>query len=111
MPLSSRLISGDREILAVLDEMDAHVVDRIEGVRTEFVVEMLDLAASPHRWTPEELQDRAKVILGLFYFTGILAEEHVRGGLSYDRYAGILADLIVHGVSTSIRNPQSEIRN
>jgi AcrR family transcriptional regulator len=98
MPLVSRLIGGDREILAVLEEVDQQVQDRSVAMQQEFVTEMLDRAARPHRWTASELRDRSRVLIGLLYSSGHFAEPWVRGWLSCERFAEILADLIVDGI-------------
>jgi len=98
MPLISKLLSGDREMLMVLDEMDADLRQQALEFQTDFVAQMLDTATAPHRWTREELLDRAKVLLGLIYSSGVLTDERVRRGLSVERFAGILADMIVDGV-------------
>jgi hypothetical protein len=45
-----------------------------------------------------ELKDRAIVLMGLFYFAGILTDDWVRRGLSIERFAQILADIIVNGI-------------
>ncbi len=101
MPLTSRLISGDREIFVVMEEMDADLRDSSQEIQYAFISEMLDLAARPHRWTPSELQDRTRVLFGLLYSAGVFAEERARGGLSLERFAEILADLLVDGMSSS----------
>lgn len=101
MPLLSKLMSGDHEIFTVLDEMNADMRDGSLEMQHGFLTEMLDLAARPHRWTPSELQDRTKVLFGLLYSAGVFAEERARGGLSLERFAEILADLLVDGMSGS----------
>ncbi len=103
MPLISRLMSGDREILAVLDDIDADVNAEWEQIRFDFIGQMIDEAAGPHTWTKMELRDRAAVIYGLAYFSGLIAEERIRSGLSIERYADILANMIVDGISVSKR--------
>jgi AcrR family transcriptional regulator len=99
MPLVSRLLSGDREVRAVLDEIDAGLLESGQAMQIGFVSELLDEAASPHRWTSEELADRAGVVLGFFHFSGVMSDERIRGGLSIDRYAGILVDMLVDGIA------------
>lgn len=36
--------------------------------------------------------------MGFRYFSGLLLNERIRGGLSINRYAGIVADMLVNGV-------------
>jgi len=98
MPLTSKLLAGDQEILLLLDEMDADIRQQALELQTEFVAQLLDAATAPHRWTREELLDRAKVLLSLIYSSGVITDERIRGGLTVERFAGILADMIVDGV-------------
>jgi AcrR family transcriptional regulator len=99
MPLVSRLMGGDREILLVLEEMDPEERGRTLAMQHDFFIEMVDLAARPHRWTATELEDRARVLLGLMYAAGAFADARLRGGLSLERFAEILAGVIVEGVA------------
>jgi hypothetical protein len=64
----------------------------------EFLGQMISAAAAPHRWTEEELTDRAKVLMGLLYCAGAFADQRIRSGIDLGRFAGILADMIVDGV-------------
>jgi AcrR family transcriptional regulator len=99
MPLISRLMSGDHEILLVLEEMDAAVQDQSMSIQHGFVTQLLDQAARPHRWTRSELEDRSKVLLGLLYASGVFADERLREGLSLERFGELLAEMVVDGVS------------
>jgi len=98
MPMISRLMSGDREMLAALAEMEDSVQRAASQIPVEILSAMLDEAAAPHRWTPEELEDRARVLIGLVHSAGAFGDERIRQGLDFERFAGILADLIVDGV-------------
>ena len=111
MPLISKMISGDREILLALEdieETDAYTAGLIQAFRYEFLGEMLDEAAAPHRWTSLELSDRVKVLVGLVYFSSLLADDRVRSGLAPERFAEILSDMIVDGVSTKTDSGSSK---
>ena len=99
MPLVAKLLSDDLEILEVLDEMDPDHRERTHAMQISFMSELLDEAAAPHRWTAEEIADRAKVVLGFFYCTRALGDDRIRRGLSLERYAGILADMLVDGIA------------
>ncbi|MCP4604798.1 MAG: TetR/AcrR family transcriptional regulator [Proteobacteria bacterium] len=101
MPLTSKLISGDREILAAMQDFDAAKNQELEMMRHDFLSEMLGEAAAPHTWTPMELLDRAKVMIGFVYFSGLITDERIRSGLSVERFAEILADMIVDGMGAS----------
>ncbi|MBW2263955.1 MAG: hypothetical protein JRG91_18495, partial [Deltaproteobacteria bacterium] len=101
MPLVSRLTSGDRVILAVLQDVPQEQALEWERIRLDFLGEMIDLAAAPHRWTQSEISDRVSVLTGLLHMSGMLADERLRMGLSVERFAEILADMIVDGVSVT----------
>jgi AcrR family transcriptional regulator len=98
MPLTSRLMGGDREILAVFDDLDADVHASHEALQLDFTTRLLDPAAAPHRWTEQELQDRGRVLLALLYALGQLLDARLRGGLSLERLGNILADMVVDGL-------------
>jgi len=100
MPLLSRLMSGDHELMAVLDELYAQVSYDAEAMSVDFISYLVDMAAAPHGWNGMEIEDRARVIGGLAYFTGLIADERVRGGLSVERFATILSDMIADGLKT-----------
>ncbi len=101
MPLVSKLMGGDREILSAMADMDANQNQEWEMMRFDFLGEMLDEAAAPHTWTSMELRDRSAVMLGFVYFSGLIADDRIRSGLSVDRFAEILADMIVDGIGVS----------
>jgi len=105
MPLVSRLMRGDREIFEVLAELEAELRDRSFEVQYAFIAEYLDLAARPHRWTPSELRERTQVLLGLLYSASLLTEERARQGLGLERYAELLASMIVDGIAASPPGP------
>lgn len=98
MPLTSRLLSGDRELLAVVYEVGADRGEDWHAMQIEFIGQMVGEAARPHSWTAGEIADRARVLFGLAFFSGLVVEERVRGTLTVERYAEILADMIVDGV-------------
>jgi AcrR family transcriptional regulator len=107
MPLTSRLLSGDREILAVLYQVGADRGEDWHAMQIEFIGQMIDEAARPHSWTPGEIADRARVLFGLAFFSGLVTEERVRGALTVERYAEILAEMIVDGVGPFTKGGKS----
>jgi len=103
MPLVSRLLGPDRDMRVAAEEWMA-VEDSGGGwatMRVEIIGQMIEQAAGPGVLTDEELADRAKVLFGLVY-SGLVADEAVRAGLSLERYAGLLADMILDGVTFSM---------
>ena len=98
MPLTAALLRGDQEMAAVLAELPPELGAQVDHNRTDFMGTLIDEVARPHGFTPSELRDRADVLAGLAYLSTHLLSEHVRGGVSMERYAEILADTLVAGL-------------
>ncbi len=101
MPLGARLLSGDMEILIVLEEMDDDVRDKSFELGLDLVSELLARAVAPRQPSREELRERAQVILSFMYASGIFAQDQVRGSLSMERFSELLADMLVDGICES----------
>ena len=101
MPLTSRLLGGDSEIMAALEELPPEMLQQSNELTMRFTKGMVGEAAGEGRWSDEELSARAAVIAGLSYFSGMLAMEPIRGGLSVERYSELLARVIVGGVGAA----------
>ena len=97
-PLIARLMAGDEEMATVLADVDPELLQQSTVDRDALLGRMVDEAARPHRWNAIELRDRARVITSLAYLAPHLNAEHIRDGLDVERYATILADLIVDGI-------------
>jgi AcrR family transcriptional regulator len=102
MPLVSKVLSGDREILnALYDYMDAHQEQNLEALQEAFIIHMVSDAVGPHCLTDTELEDRAKVLLGTVYFSMAIADPRIRRGLSLERFADLFATMIVDGIGAT----------
>lgn len=101
MPLLSKLMSGDRELLLVLEELYSMIDHEAIEIPHGFIAQMVDEAAAPHELGKTEIEDRAKVIYGLVYCASLTAEDKIRSGLPLERFAAILADVIAAGISES----------
>ncbi len=99
MPLVSKVMSGDREVLAVLAEMPGEMNDRHEQMRKQMLNQMVDEAARPHSYTASEIEDRANMIYGLMFFSPVMADPRVRMGLSQERFAELLTNMVVDGLA------------
>ena len=100
MPLVSSVLSGDREVLHVIeDELDPDLREQMLEMQRGFVGELIAAAAEGRQPTETDVRDRATVILGLLHSSGFFADERMRHGLEIDRFAEILADMIVDGVT------------
>ncbi len=100
MPLTSRLLGGDHELLIALQEMDPALAKDLDAMRMDFLGEIIAEATAPRAWTRPELEDRVRVLVGFMYFAGLLGDENVRGGLPVERFAEILADMVVDGIAS-----------
>jgi len=99
MPLVSRLMSGDRELLTALEEYGVAGGFSPIDIQAAFMAFLVRRAAPDARWSREEVEDRAKVLLGLMYASGFIDDERLRGGMSVERFAGLLADMLVDGIA------------
>lgn len=104
LPLSARLLTGDTELWAALEDVGEgeYTTRHEEGV--QFAMEMIEQAA-PGVLTDEEKRARADVLVGLGFCAGMMLEPRVRGGRSLDAFAATLADMLVHGIAGAPREP------
>jgi AcrR family transcriptional regulator len=102
MPLTSKLLTGDPEFVTPTYEfMDAHKDEGWEEMQHAFVSHMVSEALGDHCLTQDEIEDRAKVLLALAYFSTSIANERIRSGLSLARFAALLSGMIVDGIGAS----------
>ena len=105
MPLLSKLLEGDREVLMVIEEMDAGLRDDMIEMRQEFFRQMIRAAGPPDGFTEQEEIDRARLLSTLLYSGGAFFDDRIRHGLSIERFAELLADVVVDGV---VNHPTGE---
>jgi AcrR family transcriptional regulator len=108
MPLTAALLRGDQDMAAAMAEAPPEFNAQIEANRAEFFCSLIDEVARPHCWTPSELRDRAAVLGGLTYLSTHLQAEHVRSGVSMERFAEILADTLVAGLRSGHSTQSTE---
>lgn len=101
LPLTSRMLGGDREMMTVLYQLGADRGEDWHAMQIALLGQIVDEAVRPHAWTEGEIADRARVLFGLAFFGAQLPDERIRGGLALERYAEILADMIVDGIGPS----------
>ncbi len=103
MPLTARLIRGERDVLFALQELDeAKALSdpsgaRREAMRTAFYEELIE-AVVPDHFSRREVRERAKVLGALTFCSGVLDDDELRQGLSYERTAGLLAQMLAAGI-------------
>ncbi len=96
MPLSARLLTGDAELLAALDEIDDAEVARGRTEGREFGMTLIELAA-PGALDDDEKARRADALSTLGFFGGMLLDERVRGGRPLEEVVSTLADMLARG--------------
>ena len=106
VPLLSRLLSGDHELLAVLEDADGVLGGRTQELQIGFLTRFIEEAVAPHSWPPEEIADRARVLLAVVYVAGQLADARFRFGLPIDRLATSLANILVDGIGADAAPPK-----
>jgi hypothetical protein len=100
MPLVGKMISGDREILAAMEDLDIETSSEWEGIRFQFMSEMLKEAAKPNVLTDEECRTRAVVLQALSFASTAITDERIIGGMTVERFAEVFADMIVDGIAS-----------
>jgi hypothetical protein len=84
----------------VIEEMDPNLRQQTMDFQAGFLAQLLADTNLEYAQAPEELAERAQVLLGLIYASGILTDERVRKGISVERHAELLSKMIVDGVRT-----------
>jgi len=98
MPLVSRLMQGDAELLYAMEDMGVNSM-KVLDLQAAFFGFLVRRAVGPTRLTREELEDRSKVLVGLMYSAGFMNDPRVNGGLELERYASILSDMLIDGIA------------
>jgi AcrR family transcriptional regulator len=98
LPLSARLLTGDSELFAALEDIGQKELATRKAEGAEFVMELIEDAA-PGRLNEAEKRARADVMVGLGFFSGMLLDARVRGHASLEAFAATLADMLIHGIA------------
>lgn len=101
MPLVSRLMQGDAELINAMEDMGIGAGNQLKAIdlQAAFFGFLVRRAVGPTRLAREEIEDRAKVLVGLMYSAGFMDDERITGGLPLERYASILADMLIDGIA------------
>ncbi len=97
MPLLSRMAGGDRELALALAEADGSVLERINGLRSHFMISLLDEIAGG-TLSRQQLEERAQGLIDLIggiATGGTLAVQ----GAHLEPYVWSLASTLVNGVA------------
>lgn len=101
-PLLCRLLDGDTEMAEVLAEVPREQTAESEHRFLELLAPLVkEVAGSGHRWSEIEVQDRCNAIRSILLLAPLLRHEWARPGMSAERFANVLADLLVDGLSAT----------
>jgi AcrR family transcriptional regulator len=101
MPLISRVMSGDQELAIALGEAEdvaPELTAKTDEFRLYFVAPLLN-EAHGGTWSDAELDDRSRIFFGLLFFSGLLQRPEIRQGLPLERFAELLAEMLVDGIA------------
>ncbi|KIG16388.1 hypothetical protein DB30_04555 [Enhygromyxa salina] len=96
-PLMLRLLE-DNEMAGLFAECPPELLDDGRDLSKDLLQPLLDEVAGRHRWSAVELRDRINVIQSLYYLAPVLRQDFAHPGTSAERYAAILADMVVDGL-------------
>lgn len=106
-PLFAALLERNGELEELMRETPPELRTESELAFVEMLSPLVEGVVDPgHRWNAIEIRDRCNVIRGMMHLAPLLRHEWMRPGIGPDRFAAILADLLVVGLSAS--NPTKE---
>jgi AcrR family transcriptional regulator len=96
MPLVSRLLAGDAELYAALEDAGHQEIENRMDEGIDFVAQLIEDAV-PGKLDEAEKRKRAETIVSLGLVSGKLVE-HLHGPRTIHEMASTLADLILYGI-------------
>ena len=109
LPLVTRLMGQDGELLDALSELDPKTFEQQRAVGREWVAELIELAA-PGRFTPEERDARAEIVIAVQFFSVQLLSPQARGTMALDQYRPLLAEVLATGLAPTSSTPTKKKR-
>jgi len=108
-PLHRKLLQGDHEILAVLDDLDHDLVEQSVALKVSFLAPLI--ASARGRDTPlDEDRTAAKVLMGTFMSSGFFQEERMHLGIDSKTFHQQLVDLLVRGLVADTGSIQPDLQ-
>ena len=98
MPLTQRMLSGDREILIALEEVGDHLTVDAHALQLAAVSSMIN-GLGGRRRPAQQVADTAQVLIALMYSVPALFDASVRGKVPPERYARALVDALMDGIA------------
>jgi AcrR family transcriptional regulator len=98
MPLISRLMGGDRELLVAMEEMGGWESQSAVDMQGSFFAYLLRRSVPKGSLSPEQIDQRAQVFTGLMYSASSLMDDRLHPHTSAEQFAATLADILIDGV-------------
>ncbi|AKF10938.1 TetR/AcrR family transcriptional regulator [Sandaracinus amylolyticus] len=98
MPLVARMLTGDSELWAALEDIGMEAITQRQAEGAEFLMELIEDAV-PGVLTDEQKRERAEVIIGVGFSAGMLLDERTRSGRSLDAFVRSLSEMLTFGVA------------
>jgi AcrR family transcriptional regulator len=105
LPMSTRLMTGDAELFAVLEEVGGAQVKQNWSESAGWVMDLIELAA-PGVFDDDEKRRRADALVSIGMLGAYLQNDMLRAGRTLDELAATLSDMLVYG--TVNRPPSGE---
>jgi len=99
MPITSRLATGDTDMLDLMEEIDEETRARSDEFAMAIITSFIDEAAGPGNLVKEDLYDMATVLKSILYFTLQMSDERLVGEMKPERFAEVLSRIVVHGLA------------
>jgi AcrR family transcriptional regulator len=98
MPLVSRLMTGDRELLGAMEAAGFTGPKGAMDMQAGFIAFLIRRAVRSSNVSRDEIDHRATVLTGLMYSAGFIEDDTIRNGLSMEQFAETLANMLVDGI-------------
>jgi AcrR family transcriptional regulator len=98
MPLAHRFLTGDREYFIALEDMAPQLREQIEIWQVQGMEVLLRGVGAFDRLDATERAERIRALVGLLSNASQLMDSRLRGPLSPERYAQLVARILVDGM-------------
>lgn len=104
-PLLSRLLDGDAEMVAMLADYPPELMAEAQTQWDKLIRPLLDeVLGTNHAFSDVEIRDRANVLRAFGHFAALIRHEWLRPGMSAERFAALLASMVIDGLRPRGRN-------
>lgn len=98
MPIASRIMSGDREVLFALEELAPDLRSRIESLQEEGLRLLLAGVGGFDRLSEQAQHERIRTLYGILLSFVQLMDPQTHRGMSPRRHAELVAHILVYGM-------------